>query len=196
MILNETICNTFNHHARSNKRTNILHDLPLTILKDKYPNLSWEVENRVPDAYGKTFTLDIAGIDKNNRVEYACLVKMVNNNFAQNANNYGNTSIAEWDRLAFSPDPPKTILFLNFYPEESPYFDQTGALKRWDVVANTKADVKNILNQKAAWKNIRTIEHTVWFYYNKLNVSNKLDLGSAVSVLNEEKQYDELVKIL
>ena len=196
MILKETICNTFDQHRKSTKRTKILHNLPLTILKNKHPNLSWTVEHRVPDAYGKTFTLDIAGIDKNNRVEYACLVKMVNSNFAQNANNYGNTTIAEWDRLAFSPDPPKAILFLNFYPEESPYFKDGGGLKRWDVVANTKADVKNILNQKATWKNIHTIEHTVWFRYNKPNVSNRLDLGSAVSVLNEEKQYDELVKIL
>lgn len=195
-MLKETICETFKHNGRSSKRTDLLHKLPLNILKKNHPHLRWEVEYRVPDGYNKSFTLDIAGVNARGDVEYACLVKMVNNNFAQNANNYANTTSAEWDRLAFSPNPPKTITFLNFYPEESPYFKNGGQLTRWDKVANTKADLNKVLTQKGAWKNIKSLEHTVWFRYNKEMVSKKQDLGLAVSIPNEKGQFNELVKIL
>ncbi len=196
MIL-ETIQRTFRHGPRSSKRTDILHALPLRQLEIKYPHLKWEMEKKIPeDGYGKSFTVDIAGYDTQGHPRVVCLVKMVNNNYSQNANNYANTTCGEALRLLDSKSPPERIIFLNFYPIEAPYFKSSGKLTSWQKVKPVKPNLDKILFNLTAARKTVIIEHTVWTEYEKQKVSNKKHLGSAITVPNELEQFNELRRIL
>jgi len=196
--MKKTLTKTFSINNRSSKRTDCIHERIAQLVDEKYPNLETMTEHQLEgDGFHKSFKVDIVSCDEE-KLHTAYLVKMVNSNYAQNANNYANTTVGEVARLmAADFIPPHRIVFLNLYPVEAPYFRKDGQLKSWQKVK--PVDFTKI--KEKIFDNIEGCNvciHNYFFSYNKEDITHKKDLKDIknIDIPDEENQNDKLRQVL
>jgi hypothetical protein len=139
----ETFLQTSFENVRSNKRTNILHQVLLDEVLNVNPTWAeydWKFEYKLPvDGFGGTFDLDLAGF-VNGELKVAILAKAMNSNIAKNIKNYANTTIGEAARLMYAPDIDlEKVLFISILPRLAPRFKKSGEVEGFDNVLSSKS---------------------------------------------------------
>lgn len=149
--LTQFVSTTF-QNVRSSKRADKLHAAVLEYLYYVNPSLArFDVifEHTVDDAFGGTFTIDIA-LMENKKLRYAVLCKAVNSNINKNIKNLANTTIGEAARLCHAPVPPDKVMFVTVLPEVAPVFRKDGSVRTFDdvVKAKTITNINKVLTQQ------------------------------------------------
>ena len=139
-------------NVRSSKRTDKLHSAVLDYLYYVNPSLArFDVcyEYTVDDAFGGTFTVDIA-LMEDGKLHTAVLCKSINSNINKNIKNSANTTIGEAARLCYSPLPPEKVVFVTVLPEVAPVFTKDGTVRCFDDVikAKTRTNINRVLTQQ------------------------------------------------
>ena len=139
----ETFLETSFQNVRSDKRTNILHQVLLDEVLNANPTWAeydWKFEYKLPvDGFGGTFDLDIAGF-VDGVLKVAILAKAMNSNIAKNIKNYANTTIGEAARLMYAPDVDlEKVLFVSILPRLAPRFKKSGKVEGFDNVLSSKS---------------------------------------------------------
>ena len=152
MNLSEYLPLSFSNN-RSSKRTDMLNEALIeefVTLYPQYSNLTWRQEVAIPDAYGATFKVDTVGY-KGDTPVVVLLNKNINSNFAQNAKNYANTTIAESLRLLLGPmgDTLEKVYFLNVYPRFAPYFKSSGEVSKVENINKVlqRTDIMGVIDK-------------------------------------------------
>jgi len=139
----QTFLETSFQNVRSDKRTDVLHQVLLDeILNDNptWAEYDWKFEYKLPvDGFGGTFDLDIAGF-VDGVLKVAILAKAMNSNIAKNIKNYANTTIGEAARLMYAPDVDlEKVLFVSIFPRLAPRFKKSGQVEGFDNVLSSKS---------------------------------------------------------
>jgi len=139
----QTFLETSFQNVRSDKRTNILHQVLLDEVLNANPTWAeydWKFEYKLPvDGFGGTFDLDIAGF-VDGVLKVAILAKAMNSNIAKNIKNYANTTIGEAARLMYAPDVDlEKVLFVSILPRLAPRFKKSGEVEGFDNVLSSKS---------------------------------------------------------
>ena len=136
MNIEEFVSNSF-RDVRSKNRTDNLHPALVNILLQQRPELSGltiKYEYQYPDAYGRTFKVDIAFFAEDGTCHLVVLDKAPNSSIAKNIKNYGNCTIGEAARLMLSDTPPAEVLFITVVPRIAPKFNKSGEVTGFDDV--------------------------------------------------------------
>ncbi len=146
-------------HSRSNKKLIILHGAIANDIKNrlgqKYEVRSLGIGN---GKEGKTSgrymekTVDIL-ISKNKDDIAGIGVKFVMNNYSQNSNNYFENMLGETANIRANKRKYFQVLIL---PEEMPYYDNRGKIKKWEKITSHNVDKYIALSND----NIDTYLHT------------------------------------
>ena len=143
-------------NVRSSKRTDVLHQVVLELMKNADPmliQLNYICEYTLEkDGFGGTFKIDIVGVDHKGYVKIAILDKAYNSCVNKNIKNAANTTMGEAARLMFSPIGAhiEKIVFVSIMPRKAPVFDNQGLVTHIDDVIQAKhrTQIDKVLQQQ------------------------------------------------
>ena len=188
----QTFLETSFQNVRSDKRTNILHQVLLDEVLNANPTWAeydWKFEYKLPvDGFGGTFDLDIAGF-VDGVLKVAILAKAMNSNIAKNIKNYANTTIGEAARLMYALNVDlEKVLFISILPRLAPRFKKTGEVEGFDNVLSSKSRTKvaPVLTKQYGDK-VQAID----LMYDIVNVTQKKTKNDFSAIIVEN--LDELV---
>ena len=190
-LLSEFLVTGFANN-RSSHRTDLLHSAVLEEYLVQHPghsNLDWSYEQKIEDAYGGTFKVDIVGRNSSGDNIVGICAKAINSNFAQNIKNYANTTVGESVRILMGPaaETLEKVVFFTVHPMFAPYFKSNGTKSRVEDVMRSKSrcDIGPAIHALHG-----DIVELMCYTYNIAEVSEyttKADFQSGITVLNLER---------
>ena len=182
--------------SRSNKKLKILHgtianDLK-TLLPKEYKIISLNLlDGKEAKIQGKYYTkvVDIA-IKLKEKIVGIVGVKFVMQNYAQNANNYFENLLGETVNIQLCNIPYFNMLFLQ---EETPYFQKSGALRKFEKITENRLQKYLALYEKNTSKHFHVPKLFFLGILKKDNINfSKIKQQNEYKkhLLNEKKQLD------
>jgi hypothetical protein len=142
-IIQDSFVTFLNTHPRSNKKLKILHG---SIAKDIEKKLGTKYAiSSLGLGKGKEAKINGRYMDKTvditifkNGIDIAGIgVKFVMNNYSQNSNNYFENMLGETANIRANKKKYFQILIL---PDEMPYYNKNGKIKKWENITNHNVD--------------------------------------------------------